>query len=95
METSSQQDLERKLAGLRNEVQVQIILVIILLVLSFHALMEQRCNLSIVLLFLGTQCVEHTIICLEEQQDEFDFKYQTHKMEGKQTEKFWFNLHAG
>ncbi|XP_074489679.1 signal transducer and activator of transcription 2 isoform X2 [Sebastes fasciatus] len=47
METSSQQDLERKLAGLRNEVQ----------------------------------CMEHTLICLEEQQDEFDFKYQTHKME--------------
>ncbi|KAG7238260.1 hypothetical protein INR49_030971, partial [Caranx melampygus] len=47
METSSQQDLERKMAGLRNEVQ----------------------------------CMEHTIICLEEQQDEFDFKYQTHKME--------------
>uniref|UniRef100_A0A3B4WFW5 Signal transducer and activator of transcription n=1 Tax=Seriola lalandi dorsalis TaxID=1841481 RepID=A0A3B4WFW5_SERLL len=47
METSSQQDLERKMAGLRNEVQ----------------------------------CMEHTMICLEEQQDEFDFKYQTHKME--------------
>ncbi|XP_004544962.2 signal transducer and activator of transcription 2 isoform X2 [Maylandia zebra] len=47
METSSQQDLERKLAGLRNEVQ----------------------------------CMEHTIICLEEQQDEFDFKFQTQKLE--------------
>ncbi|XP_040015287.1 signal transducer and activator of transcription 2 isoform X2 [Xiphias gladius] len=47
METSSQQDLVRKMAGLRNEVQ----------------------------------CLEHTMICLEEQQDEFDFKYQTHKME--------------
>nr|WFS86393.1 STAT2 [Lateolabrax japonicus] len=47
METSSQQDLDRKMAGLRNEVQ----------------------------------CMEHTIFCLEEQQDEFDFKYQTHKME--------------
>uniref|UniRef100_A0A673CZL4 Signal transducer and activator of transcription n=1 Tax=Sphaeramia orbicularis TaxID=375764 RepID=A0A673CZL4_9TELE len=49
METTSQQDLERRMAGLRNEVQ----------------------------------CLEHTMICLEEQQDEFDFKYQTHKMEGK------------
>uniref|UniRef100_A0A673CQ23 Signal transducer and activator of transcription n=1 Tax=Sphaeramia orbicularis TaxID=375764 RepID=A0A673CQ23_9TELE len=47
METTSQQDLERRMAGLRNEVQ----------------------------------CLEHTMICLEEQQDEFDFKYQTHKME--------------
>ncbi|XP_059185081.1 signal transducer and activator of transcription 2 isoform X1 [Centropristis striata] len=47
METSSQQDLERKLVGLRNEVQ----------------------------------CMEHTMLCLEEQQDEFDFKYQTNKME--------------
>ncbi|XP_058488355.1 signal transducer and activator of transcription 2 isoform X2 [Solea solea] len=47
MEINSQQDLERKMAGLRNEVQ----------------------------------CMEHTMICLEEQQDEFDFKYQTHKME--------------
>lgn len=26
--------------------------------------------------------MEHTIVCLEEQQDEFDFKFQTHKMEG-------------
>ncbi|XP_076613281.1 signal transducer and activator of transcription 2 isoform X1 [Chaetodon auriga] len=47
METNSQQDLERKMAGLRNEVQ----------------------------------CMEHTMVCLEEQQDEFDFKYQTFKME--------------
>ncbi|KAM9409499.1 LOW QUALITY PROTEIN: signal transducer and activator of transcription 2 [Pholidichthys leucotaenia] len=47
METSSQQDLENKLARLRNEIQ----------------------------------CMEHTMICLEEQQDEFDFKYQTYKME--------------
>ncbi|KAM6928108.1 signal transducer and activator of transcription 2 [Xenentodon cancila] len=47
METSCQQELERKMAGLRNDVQ----------------------------------CLEHAIICLEEQQDEFDFKYQTHKME--------------
>ncbi|XP_064822344.1 signal transducer and activator of transcription 2 isoform X3 [Oncorhynchus masou masou] len=28
------------------------------------------------------QCMEHTVKCLEEQQDEFDFKYQTHNMEG-------------
>lgn len=49
METSSQQDLERKMAGLKNEVQ----------------------------------CMEHTMICLEEQQDEFDFKYQTHTMEAR------------
>uniref|UniRef100_UPI0037E7CAA0 signal transducer and activator of transcription 2 isoform X2 n=1 Tax=Semicossyphus pulcher TaxID=241346 RepID=UPI0037E7CAA0 len=47
METSSKQDLERKMAGLRNAVQ----------------------------------CMEHTMLCLEEQQDEFDFKYQTFKME--------------
>uniref|UniRef100_A0A3Q2VNS5 Signal transducer and activator of transcription n=1 Tax=Haplochromis burtoni TaxID=8153 RepID=A0A3Q2VNS5_HAPBU len=60
METSSQQDLERKLAGLRNEVQ----------------------------------CMEHTIICLEEQQDEFDFKFQTQKLEGKQMKTIWLYLHA-
>lgn len=47
MEVDSQQDLERRMAGFRTEVQ----------------------------------CMEHTIICLEEQQDEFDFKYQTHQME--------------
>ncbi|XP_008408363.1 signal transducer and activator of transcription 2 isoform X1 [Poecilia reticulata] len=47
METTCQQELQRKMAGLRNDVQ----------------------------------CLEHAIICLEEQQDEFDFKYQTHKME--------------
>uniref|UniRef100_A0A673YVG8 Signal transducer and activator of transcription n=1 Tax=Salmo trutta TaxID=8032 RepID=A0A673YVG8_SALTR len=29
------------------------------------------------------QCMEHTVKCLEEQQDEFDFKYQTHNMEGE------------
>ncbi|XP_028819849.1 signal transducer and activator of transcription 2 isoform X2 [Denticeps clupeoides] len=28
------------------------------------------------------QVMDHTIKCLEEQQDEFDFKYQTHQMEG-------------
>lgn len=47
METTCQQELERKMAGLRNDVQ----------------------------------CLEHAIICLEEQQDEFDFKYQTYKLE--------------
>ncbi|KAM7422446.1 hypothetical protein PAMA_010478 [Pampus argenteus] len=52
MEMSGQQDLERKMAGLRNEVQ----------------------------------CMEHTMICLEEQQDEFDFKYQTHMMEARAEE---------
>uniref|UniRef100_A0A8C9ZH72 Signal transducer and activator of transcription n=1 Tax=Sander lucioperca TaxID=283035 RepID=A0A8C9ZH72_SANLU len=53
METSSQRDLERKIAGLKNEVQ----------------------------------CMEHTMLCLEEQQDEFDFKYQTHKMEDEALKK--------
>lgn len=38
--------------------------------------------------------MEHTIICLEEQQDEFDFKYQTHKLEGKQMKTIWLCLHA-
>ncbi|XP_068172489.1 signal transducer and activator of transcription 2 isoform X2 [Antennarius striatus] len=47
MEINSQQEVERKMAGLRNEVQ----------------------------------CMEHAMVCLEEQQDEFDFKYQTYKME--------------
>ncbi|KAM8757577.1 signal transducer and activator of transcription 2 isoform 2-T2 [Acanthopagrus schlegelii] len=47
MEISSQQDLERKMSGLRNDMQ----------------------------------CMEHTMSCLEEQQDEFDFKFQTYKME--------------
>lgn len=47
MEMDSQRDLERRMAGFRNEVQ----------------------------------CMEHSINCLEEQQDEFDFKYQTHQME--------------
>ncbi|XP_043979370.1 signal transducer and activator of transcription 2 [Gambusia affinis] len=47
METTCQQELQRKMAGLRNDVQ----------------------------------CLEHAIICLEEQQDEFDFKFQTYKME--------------
>ncbi|KAM9859864.1 signal transducer and activator of transcription 2 [Aulostomus maculatus] len=47
METSTQQDLERKMACFKNEVQR----------------------------------MEHMMVCLEEQQDEFDFKYQTHLME--------------
>uniref|UniRef100_A0AAY4A7A4 Signal transducer and activator of transcription n=1 Tax=Denticeps clupeoides TaxID=299321 RepID=A0AAY4A7A4_9TELE len=33
------------------------------------------------------QVMDHTIKCLEEQQDEFDFKYQTHQMEGKDAGK--------
>ncbi|XP_053492351.1 signal transducer and activator of transcription 2 isoform X2 [Ictalurus furcatus] len=35
------------------------------------------------------QAMEHSLRCLEEQQDEFDFKYQTHKMDGTtdETEK--------
>ncbi|CAL8339175.1 unnamed protein product [Merluccius merluccius] len=48
-QTDGHQNLERQMAGLRNEVQ----------------------------------CIEHHLICLEEQQDEFDFKYQTIKMEVK------------
>uniref|UniRef100_A0A672JK58 Signal transducer and activator of transcription n=1 Tax=Salarias fasciatus TaxID=181472 RepID=A0A672JK58_SALFA len=47
MDMSSQQDLDRKITSLRNEMQR----------------------------------MEHTMICLEEQQDEFDFKYQIHKLE--------------
>uniref|UniRef100_A0AAQ5XYG2 Signal transducer and activator of transcription n=1 Tax=Amphiprion ocellaris TaxID=80972 RepID=A0AAQ5XYG2_AMPOC len=39
-------------------------------------------------------CMEHTMVCLEEQQDEFDFKFQTHKLEGKQIKKVWFYLHS-
>uniref|UniRef100_A0AAY4A6Q0 Signal transducer and activator of transcription n=1 Tax=Denticeps clupeoides TaxID=299321 RepID=A0AAY4A6Q0_9TELE len=35
--------------------------------------------------FADGQVMDHTIKCLEEQQDEFDFKYQTHQMEGKCT----------
>ncbi len=34
------------------------------------------------------------MLCLEEQQDEFDFKYQTYKMEGEQTVSLWSHLHA-
>lgn len=37
------------------------------------------------------QCIEHAMSCLEEQQDEFDFKYQTFKMEGRQLQ-FHFSL---
>lgn len=34
------------------------------------------------------------MFCLEEQQDEFQFKVQTYKMEGKQIQKFWLNFRA-
>ena len=27
--------------------------------------------------------MDHTVKCLEEQQDEFDFKFKTHEMEGE------------
>ncbi|KAK7877420.1 hypothetical protein WMY93_031865 [Mugilogobius chulae] len=64
MEMDSQQDLERRMAGFRNDVQ----------------------------------CMEHTIVCLEEQQDEFDFKYQTHQMEAvadpNEKQKQWKDLQA-
>lgn len=36
------------------------------------------------LCFFMLQCIKHAMLCLEEQQDEFDFKYQTFKMEGRQ-----------
>ncbi|KAK5872325.1 hypothetical protein PBY51_013039 [Eleginops maclovinus] len=44
---------------------------------------SSQCDLErkMVCLRSDVQCMEHTILCLEEQQDEFDFKYQTHKME--------------
>ncbi|XP_066521587.1 signal transducer and activator of transcription 2 isoform X2 [Hoplias malabaricus] len=32
------------------------------------------------------QVMEHSVKCLEEQQDEFDFKYQTHQMDGTKDE---------
>lgn len=35
------------------------------------------------LCFFMLQYMEHAMLCLEEQQDEFDFKYQTFKMEGR------------
>lgn len=40
------------------------------------------------------QCMEHKINCLEEQQDEFDFKYQTYQMEAVTDEKTQKNLHS-
>ncbi|XP_051933000.1 signal transducer and activator of transcription 2 isoform X2 [Hippocampus zosterae] len=46
-ETSTQRDIDRRMASLKNEVQ----------------------------------CIEHTMMCLEEQQDEFDFKYKTYLLE--------------
>ncbi|XP_061545205.1 signal transducer and activator of transcription 2 isoform X1 [Phycodurus eques] len=51
-ETSTQCDLDRRMASLKNEVQ----------------------------------CMEHTMMCLEEQQDEFDFKYQTYLLEAPLTD---------
>ncbi|XP_068598493.1 signal transducer and activator of transcription 2 isoform X2 [Brachionichthys hirsutus] len=47
MEVSSQQEVQRRMSGLRNDVQG----------------------------------MEHAMVCLEDQQDELDFKYQTYKME--------------
>lgn len=82
MEISSQQDLERKIAGLRNEVQVQIMLLYAIVLCYVDDI--QYSSFILLLCIFGIQCMEHTVLCLEEQQDEFDFKYQTHKMEGKQ-----------
>ncbi|KAM9800417.1 signal transducer and activator of transcription 2 [Syngnathus typhle] len=50
-ETSTQRDLDRRMASLKYDVQ----------------------------------CMEHTMVCLEEQQDEFDFKYQTYLKEAPTT----------
>lgn len=33
------------------------------------------------------------MLCLEEQQDEFDFKYQTYKMECKRIKKLWLYIY--
>ncbi|XP_072308854.1 signal transducer and activator of transcription 2 isoform X2 [Eucyclogobius newberryi] len=64
IEMDSQQDLERRMAGFRNDMQ----------------------------------CMEHTIVCLEDQQDEFDFKFQTHQMEAaaddKEKQKQWETLQS-
>lgn len=38
--------------------------------------------------------MERTMSCLEEQQDEFDFKFQTYKMEGKLIKEFWLISHT-
>uniref|UniRef100_A0A668AV00 Signal transducer and activator of transcription n=1 Tax=Myripristis murdjan TaxID=586833 RepID=A0A668AV00_9TELE len=53
----------------------------------YHDLQNKNSVIAFIVLFvgfllLGTQCVEHALTCLEEQQDEFDFKYKTHQMEG-------------
>lgn len=88
MEISSQQDLERKLIGLQNEVQVQIYF---LPTRCFFHPQNQLCVVKIcqsspcifATSFVLQQCIKHAMSCLEEQQDEFDFKYQTFKMEGR------------
>lgn len=52
--------------------------------------MKYVTSLSVVFFFFfffmfgGWQCMEHSMMCLEEQQDEFDFKYKTYLLEGKQ-----------
>lgn len=97
MEISSQQDLEHKLIGLQNEVQVQIYF---LPTRSFFHPQNHLCIVKqyqsspcvVVTAFVLQQCIKHAMSCLEEQQDEFDFKYQTFKLEGRH---LWFRFNLG
>lgn len=95
VEISSQQDLERKIIGLQNEVQVLIHFLSSKTFLSLTEVGRKKhitARLIILLIcFFVLQCIEHAMSCLEEQQDEFDFKYQTFQMEGGQLQ-FHFNL---
>lgn len=51
MEISSQQDLERKMAGLRNEVQVQKVLICVVMMLSFVD-KPYQCSFIVSILYL-------------------------------------------
>lgn len=94
MEISSQQDLERKLLGLQNEVQVLMHFLYsktLLLPAKVGRKTISKLICSFQVSVFALQCMEHAMSCLEEQQDEFDFKYQTFMMEGRQLQ-FHFSL---
>lgn len=95
MEISSQQEFECKLLGLQNEGQVRDSLPLFKDI-SFTHKSGKKIHITArpvasLLCFFMLQCIKHAMLCLEEQQDEFDFKYQTFKMEGRQLH-FHFNL---
>lgn len=75
MELESQRQVEKSMKDLKTKVEVCVCEYTRIRVCLFVCLFKNMIHSFI------WQVMEHSIRCLEEQQDEFDFKYQTHLMD--------------